>query len=169
VTPDQEIQFRKLLSSLTPSTKAFARSLLRNNRYQSLYEDFAQAALLKAWENRDRFTPASNLKGWMFKVIRNAVVSHHRHHRRETLNEDVVRWQPDEISNPERALAVKEAYDRLNRLAEEHRCVLIEYAWHGFAYGEIARRHSVPTGTIKSRIFRARNLLAAMTDLGTTV
>lgn len=164
MTHDQEIQFRKLLSSLAPGTMAYARSLLRNNQYRSLYEDFAQTALLKAWENRNRFAPASNLKAWMFKVIRNAVVSHHRHHCREVLSECFDPRQPDETCNPERASVVREAYEHLNRLANGHRQVLIDCAWHGLAYREIACRYKVPIGTIRSRISRARSALVAMGD-----
>lgn len=165
MTHDQEIQFRKSLSSLVPNATAFARSLLRkNDRYQSLYEDLAQAALLKAWENRDRIIPGSNLKAWLFTVIRNSIVTWHRRHWRETLVESGDAERPDDKANPERAFAVRQAFDRLDLLTDEHRQVLIDSAWHGFAYREMASRHRVPTGTIKSRISRARKALSRIVD-----
>ena len=164
-THDQEIQFGKSLSSLVLNAKAFARSLLRKNyRYQWLHEDLAQAALLKAWENRDRIIPGSNLKAWLFTVIRNSIVTYHRRHWRETLVESGDPDQRDNTANPERAFAVRQAFDHLDLLTAEHRQVLIDSAWHGFAYKEMAGRHGVPTGTIKSRISRARKALSRMVD-----
>lgn len=166
MTHDQELQFAKALTKLMPVAKSYSRSLLGiNHRYRSLCEDFAQQAFLRAWEKRDQFAPGSNMNAWVFTILRNLIISHHRHCWREFLTDNV--WNDDFVDrtqDPEKALCAKQSCDRLKFLSDQHRQALIDIGWHGLAYSEAAEVHQVPLGTMKSRVARARDLLAEITD-----
>jgi len=119
--------------------------------------------MLKAWEHRDHFAPGTNLKAWLFTILRNTIVSHHRRHWRELVSDRAADPQTaDETANPERAMAARESLKRLDLLKKEHQEVLTDVAWHGLSYGQAAKRHGVPAGTIKSRVARAREVLAEL-------
>lgn len=162
MTHGQEIQFSKSLTELLPQAKTFARSLVGYGRpYSSLYEDFAQDALMKAWQHRHDLTPDCNLKAWLFAVIRNTIISHHRRQWREVVTENAIeRHAKDETANPEHAVVVKDIYRKFDLLSETHRQALVEIAWAGLSYGEAAELRGIAVGTMKSRVSRARQLLA---------
>lgn len=164
MTHDDELKFSKSLTQLLPNAKAFAGSLLGHGRpYSSLYEDFAQDALMKAWQHRHRLMPDSNLKAWLFAVIRNTIVSHHRRHWREVITENAVNQHTqDDIANPEQAAIVKDVYRKFDLLPEIHRQALLEIAWAGLSYGEAAELRGIALGTMKSRVSRAREVLSTI-------
>lgn len=148
-----------------PPAKGYARKLLgARHHYHSLYEDFAQTAMLKAWEHRHSFVPGTNLKAWLYAILRNTISSHHRRHWRE-----VVTDQPgdeslsDGSANPEQAVAAKQTIDRIQLLTQRHRDALIDIGWHGLSYVQSAKLRKVPAGTTKSRVARARQTLTQLT------
>jgi RNA polymerase sigma-70 factor, ECF subfamily len=164
VTHDQELQFSKSLTALMPHTKGYARKLLgAGHGYQSLYEDFAQTAMLKAWENRHSFVPGTNLKAWLYTILRNSFISHHRRYWREVVTEE-----PGDLSlsdgsaNPEHAVAAKQTIDHIQLLTQRHKDALIDIGWHGLSYAQSAKLRKVPVGTIKSRVARARQTLSQL-------
>lgn len=88
MTRDQELQFCKSLTALLPYSRGYARKLLgARHQYQSLYEDFVQTAMLKAWEKRYSFSSGTNLKAWLFAILRNTITSHHRRYWREVVTD----------------------------------------------------------------------------------
>lgn len=164
MTHDQELQFSKSLTALLPSAKGYARSLLgARSQYQSLYEDFAQTAMLKAWEHRHSFVPGTNQKAWLFAILRNTVTTHHRRHWREVVTDTADQHLPDGNANPERAVAAKQTIERIQLLTQRHQEALSDIGWHGLSYEQAAKRRHVPAGTIKSRVARAREMLTQLT------
>lgn len=164
MTHDQELQFSSSLTALLPYTKGYARTLLGHRQHHhSLYEDFAQTAVLKAWENRHRFVPGSNLKAWLFAILRNTVISHHRRHWREVVTDRAANPNvPDETANPERSAEISKAFDRFALLKEDQQQLLMDLAWHGRSYSQTAKARAIAAGTVKSRVARARRLLTAL-------
>lgn len=164
MTYDQELQFSKSLTALLPYTRGYARKLLgARNRYRSLYEDFVQTAMLKAWENRHRFVAGTNVKAWLFAILRNTIVSHHRRYWREVVTDRASDpYQADATSDPERSLAVKQALERIRLLKPELQNILTDIAWHGQSYEEAAKVRGIATGTLKSRVSQARQLLTKL-------
>src|SRR3954463_14696775 len=67
--------FKTLLISLIPQLRAFATVLCRN---RELAEDLAQEALVKAWRAQNSFEPGSNLKAWLFTILRNEFMTNQR-------------------------------------------------------------------------------------------
>src|ERR1041385_962661 len=72
---DDDAQFKADLLDLIPFLRAFARSLCGN---QETADDLAQETLVKAWQARDMFAPGTNLKAWLFTILRNQFYSDRR-------------------------------------------------------------------------------------------
>ena len=68
-----------------PNLRAFAHSLCGDSQ---LSNDLVQETLLKAWAHKDFFVPDSNLKAWLFTILRNTYFTHYRKSQREELDED---------------------------------------------------------------------------------
>src|SRR6185295_890780 len=68
-------QFKSDLLELIPFLRAFARSLCGNH---DMADDLAQEALVKAWQARATFAPGTNLKAWLFTILRNQFYSDRR-------------------------------------------------------------------------------------------
>ena len=143
--------------------RAFAMSLTRNS---ALADDMVQDALVKAWSKIDTFEAGTNMRAWLFTILRNTYYSHHRKARREVADVD------NEMSN---ALASKPDHDgRLQmrdfntafaQLTDEQREALVLIGAGGFSYEEAAETCGVAIGTMKSRVNRARAKLAELMHL----
>ena len=141
-----------------PAMRAFAVSLTRN---ASLADDMVQDALVKAWSNLDKFQAGTNMRAWLFTILRNTYYSNRRKAKREV---------PDVDGTITASLSRKPDHDgRLNmmdfevafaKLPEEQREALVLVGASGFAYEEAAETCGVAVGTIKSRVNRGRAKLA---------
>lgn len=146
-----------------PAMRAFAISLTRN---PSTADDMVQDTLVKAWTNFDKFEPGTNMRAWLFTILRNTYYSSRRKAVREVADIDNVHTD---------GLAEKPAHDgRLQmtdfraafaKLSDEQREVLLLVGASGFSYEEAAGMCGVAVGTIKSRTNRARARLAELMHL----
>lgn len=147
-----------------PALRAFAISLTRNG---SLADDMVQDTLVKAWTNIDtKFKPGTNLRAWLFTILRNTYYSNRRKAKREV--EDVDGVFTD-------SLAVKPSHDGYLQMADfrrafvqlpdEQREALILVGASGFTYEEAAGMCDVAVGTIKSRANRGRARLSQLLHL----
>lgn len=157
-----ETEFRRQLLALVPYLRAFAQTLSRN---PDTADDLAQEALANAWHARSTFQPGTNLKAWLFVILRNIFYSAHRRKWRHT------EWDESAM---ERLLVTPGAQDdsmalvdlrrALAMLPDEQREAVILVGASGFSYSEAARICSCATGTMKSRVSRARQTLARILD-----
>lgn len=143
--------------------RAFAISLTRNT---ALADDMVQDALVKAWTKIDTFEPGSNMRAWLFTILRNTYYSHHRKARREVADVDGemsagLAQKPDHDGR----LQMSDFHAAFNQLSDEQREALILVGAGGFSYEEAAETCGVAVGTIKSRINRARQQLAQLMGL----
>jgi len=146
-----------------PALRAFALGLTRN---RALADDMIQDTVLKAWSNIDKFEPGTNMRAWLFTILRNTFYSNHRKRRREV---------PDIDNVFSDSMSVKPAHDgklqmhdfkrALDQLPDEQREALILVGASGFSYEDAAEMCGVATGTIKSRVNRARARLTELLDL----
>lgn len=152
--------FREELIDGLRSLRAFARTFHRDaNRA----EDLVQETMLKAWANRHRFKTGTNMRSWLFTILRNTYISEKRKTKREV--EDVDGVHAAKLSEQPRQhghLAMLDFRSALSHLNEEQREALILVGASGFSYEEAADIMGTTTGTVKSRVSRAR---AHMTDL----
>jgi RNA polymerase sigma-70 factor, ECF subfamily len=159
---DADAELEAGLTKLLPFLRAFARSLAGN---RELAEDLTQEALAKVWRSRRSFKPGSNLKAWLFTILRNEFYSYRRRAwRQETWDAE---WAETIPAPPEEQLWSVELSDTvgaMESLPEEQRKALMLVGVGGFSYDIAAARSSCAVGTAKSRVARARKALREMLD-----
>jgi RNA polymerase sigma-70 factor (ECF subfamily) len=154
--------FKADLLALVPFLRAFARSLC--GRHDGA-DDLAQETLVKAWQSRASFVPGTNLKAWLFTILRNQFYSDRRRAWRQ------MPWDGESAelitgSNKEQIWAadLSDTARALKALPNEQREALILVGAGGFAYEDAARISGCAVGTVKSRVARARRALVAILD-----
>ncbi|WP_209427877.1 sigma-70 family RNA polymerase sigma factor [Pararhodobacter sp. SW119] len=149
--------FRVLLPQQVPALRRRAQSLCSNPH---MAEDLVQTTLLKAWASRDSYLPGSNLRAWLFTILRNTFFSELRKHRREV--EDVDGACARALSEEPRhdhVLAMKELISAIAQLPREQRRALVLMGAYGFSQLETADACDCTLGTVKSRVSRGRTTL----------
>jgi RNA polymerase sigma-70 factor (ECF subfamily) len=155
--------FREGLVAEMPHLRAFAISLCGNIH---LADDLLQETLLKAWSNSDGFTAGTNLRAWLFTILRNTFYSAYRRRGREVQDTDGVHAGRFATPAPQHsALDLADFRTALNKLPDEQREVLIMVGASGFSYEEAAAVCGVQIGTVKSRVSRARARLTELLGL----
>lgn len=152
--------FHKDLADALPALRAFARSLVRD---ACLADDLVQETLLKAWKARDRYTPGTNLRAWLFTILRNDYYSRLRKRRREVQDADGAHAARLAVApSQEHTLALSDLAEALAALPSEQREAVVLVGAAGLSYEEAAEICGVAVGTIKSRVNRGRNRLAEL-------
>lgn len=152
----------QLVEHLGPM-RAFAMSLTRNS---ALADDMVQDALVKAWTKIDTFEPGTNLRAWLFTILRNTYYSHHRKARREVSDADgTFSAQLSQKPDHDGRLQMRDFNTAFAELNDEQREALILVGAEGFSYEEAAETCGVAVGTIKSRVNRARARLVELMGL----
>jgi RNA polymerase sigma-70 factor (ECF subfamily) len=145
------------LVALIPHMCAFARSLCRD---PTEADDIVQDALVSAWRSRDGFTPGTNLKAWLFMIVRNRFLTEKRRSWRVSqLDPTVAEETLLAVSDPDAGLELDDVRRAMLELTNEQREALILIAVAGMSYDEAALICGCPQGTIKSRVSRARESL----------
>jgi RNA polymerase sigma-70 factor (ECF subfamily) len=143
--------------------RAFAISLTRNS---ALADDMVQDALVKAWTKIDTFQPGTNLRAWLFTIVRNTYYSHHRKARREVADPDgTFSGQLSQKPDHDGRLQMRDFNTAFAELNDEQREALVLVGAEGFSYEEAAETCGVAVGTIKSRVNRARARLVELMGL----
>ncbi len=146
-----------------PALRAFAMSLTRNS---ARADDLVQDTIVKAWSNIDKFRPGSNLRAWLFTILRNTFYSDLRKRQRELPDPDGLHAaRLCEKPAHDGRLAMNDFLRAFDQLSPEHREVLVLVGASGFAYEEAAQMMGVAVGTVKSRANRARARLAELLHL----
>ena len=134
--------------------RAFAMSLTRNH---AAADDLVQDTIVKAWTNFDKFALGTNLRAWLFTILRNTFFSGRRKASREVADPDGIHAASlSVLPQHDGKLAFSEFLVAFNQLSAEHREVLILVGANGYSYEEAAAMMGVATGTAKSRANRAR-------------
>ena len=155
-------KFQSKLMSLQSNLLNFAY-ILTSNRDDAY--DLLQDTTLKALDNEDKYVDNVNFKGWVFTIMRNIFINNYRKVVRASTiidqAEDLYHLnlsQDSGFETPEGAYAAKEINEAINSFSDEYR---IPFSMHvaGYKYNEIAEEMNLPLGTVKSRIFFARQKL----------
>jgi RNA polymerase sigma-70 factor (ECF subfamily) len=146
--------WRDEVVGLIPALRAFAWSLSHNG---SDADDLVQDTLIKAWSNREKFEPGTNLRAWLFTILRNTYYTAVLRRRREVRDE--TGEYAGTLKTPatqDWSVAVRALQAALQKLPAEHREALILVGAAGLSYEEAAEICGCALGTIKSRVNRAR-------------
>ena len=146
-----------------PALRAFALSLTRNG---AAADDLVQDTVVKAWTNMDKFQAGTNLRAWLFTILRNTFYSSRRKSKREVADVDGA-FSKNLAEKPahDGHLQLNDFMQAFQKLPAEQREALILVGANGFAYEEAAEISGVAVGTIKSRANRGRAKLAELLDL----
>ena len=160
---DVDTDWRDQVVALIPALRAFAWSISRNG---SDADDLVQDTLIKAWSHRDKFETGTNLRAWLFTILRNTYYTAVVRRRREVRDEDDQHARSlTSAPTQEWGLALRALQTALDALPPEHREALILVGAAGLSYEEAAEICGCALGTIKSRVNRARNRLLKVMDL----
>ena len=147
---------------------------LRMTRNPHDAEDLVQDTFVKAFRAQDRFTPGTNMRAWLYRIMTNSYISSYRKKQRrpkEAWTDTVEDWQLAEVSSHSSTglrSAEAEALDHLpdsavkdalSELREDYRMAVYLADVEGFAYKEIAEIMDTPIGTVMSRLHRGRRQL----------
>ena len=157
---DVSPSLRSELIAAIPSLRAFAVSLCN---HPERADDLVQETLVKAWSNIHSFTEGTNMRAWLFTILRNAFYSEFRKRRHEVEDADGamaarLATLPGQVSH----MDLQDFRSALGKLPPDQREALILVGASGFSYEEAAEICGCAVGTVKSRVNRARNRLAEL-------
>jgi len=148
--------------ALVPQLHTFARSLCRDGVRA---DDLVQEALMRAFNNIQRFKPGTNLKAWLFTIVRNEHYSQLRRSKFEARGMDIeLLPEPSVPPDHDGKLELRDLNRALASLSPGQRTALILVSVSGFSYEEAAEICGCAVGTIKSRVARARETLLEMLE-----
>lgn len=157
-------EFKAEMRAALPHLRAFARNLARDAERG---DDIVQEAMLKAWAARDRFTPGTSFKAWLFVIARNIFLSEMR--RAKFHGE----YDPDAAAkilvtpaSQTDTVALGDLQRALYQLPLQQREALLLVGAGELAYEEAALICDCAVGTIKSRVSRARAALETILESG---
>lgn len=150
-------QFKKDLLSTIPSLRAFAVSLTQSS---DKADDLVQETLVKAWDKHESFQMGTNLKAWLFTILRNEFYSQMRKRGREVQDSEGIMTERLAVHPSQHGkMDLQDFRGALEQLPEDQREAIILIGASGFSYEEAAVICNCAVGTIKSRVSRARTRL----------
>jgi RNA polymerase sigma factor (sigma-70 family) len=156
------IEFNYALHSSTKTLKPFALRLTKDGEEAN---DLLQDTLMKAFINREKFTEGTNLKAWLYTIMKNTFITNYqRMVRRKTFidttdNLHFINSSDVTIKNGAiQGFALEDINGAIDKLDDVYR-VPFDMHFKGFKYHEIAERLQIPIGTVKNRIHIARKEL----------
>ena len=174
--PEQDLKNR-FTEEAMPLLDQLYGGALRMTRNPQDAEDLVQETYLKAYKAFDRFTPGTNLKAWLYRIMTNTYINTYRKKQRRPLvtSADEVTDNQLYTSSSHDSTGLESAEvealkqmpnsrisEALNSLNEDYRMVVYYADVEGLAYKEIADVMDIPLGTVMSRLHRGRKQLREM-------
>ncbi len=166
---EHEKVFEEELFPHINALKTFAYHLSYNEEDAN---DLVQETYMKAHRFIDKYIQGTNAKAWLFKILKNAYINQYRKKSKRPQQvdfEEIVSYQnsDDNAGNGYHDLRAEifenmmgdEVTIAINSLPIDFRTVVLLCDIEGFTYEEISKIIDVPIGTVRSRLFRARNML----------
>lgn len=156
------VKFQERLLALQSNMLNFAYMLTSNK--DDAY-DLLQDTTLKALDNEEKYAENTNFKGWVFTIMRNIFINNYRRATQSSVKIDTTDDlytlnlpQDSGYESPEDSYVVNEVNEAIERFSEEYK---VPFSLHlaGYRYAEIAEYMNLPVGTVKSRIYYARQKL----------
>ena len=136
-------------------------------------EDLIQETYFKAYKYYDKFEEGTNLKAWLFRIMKNSFINGYRKKQNqppesafsdiEESFENLVSEDAGHIKNPEEEILEsvldEDVQKAIDTLRDDYRMVILLVDLEGFSYKEAAEILEVPVGTVMSRLYRGRRIL----------
>ena len=156
------IEFSFHIGRVSKSLKPFAMKLTRD--YEDA-NDLLQDTLLKAFTNRDKYTEGTNLKAWLYTIMKNTFITNYQKMVRKNTFIDtsdnlhyINSLESSTDNSPACSSSLNDIENAVKSLDEAYRMPFVMY-FRGFKYHEIADKLNIPIGTVKNRIHIARKEL----------
>lgn len=153
------IEFSQKVAGLRPMLQTLTRRFT-NNTEES--HDLVQDTIMKALMYKDKFRDDTNLKGWLFTIMRNTFINSYRKNQRARTSRDTTKElyylnvaDTHTFNSPDSSYEYSDAWKKIELVKED---LLVPFKMHtsGYKYNEIADHLNIPIGTVKNRIFHAR-------------
>lgn len=153
---------RRLIVEQIPALRRYALTLTRNSTQA---DDLLQDCLERAMNKLSLWTMHTNLRAWLFTMMRNLYLNSLKGiHNSTSLDDiDILETASSAVS-PEENVYLQQVQNAMQHLRTEFREVLLLVAVEGMRYEEVARLLDIPVGTVMSRLSRARQQLLAMVE-----
>ena len=158
------LEFSFSIVKSLPALKPFAIRLTRDREDA---KDLLQETVLKAYSNREKFTEGTNLRAWLYTIMKNTFITNYqRMVRRNTFidntdNLHYINSSDNIIENlAYSSFTLKDIHQAIEQLEGTYREPFLMH-FRGFKYHEIADKLGIPIGTVKNRIHIARKELKA--------
>ena len=149
-------EFNSLVLDNSESLRPFAITLTRNHEAA---KDLCQETLYKAFAYRDKYRPDTNIRAWLYTIMRNIFINEYRRKERKKLIFNEIKHTQDHFeSSSEINVRLKEINQSIYQLPSIFKTACLLYL-QGYKYHEIADSLNEPLGTIKSRIHFAKKML----------
>jgi RNA polymerase sigma-70 factor, ECF subfamily len=150
------------------------KTAVRLTRRADDAEDLLQETYLKAYRHYASFRPGTNLKAWLFKILKNTFINHYRRRKsipsqvdfadlEETFESLLLSADAVPVRTPEDDMLFStwdgEVRDAIMALPHNYKVVVLLADVECFSYKEVAATCEIPVGTVMSRLFRGRRLL----------
>lgn len=158
------LNFHTEVKSATTVLKPHAMRLTRDSNDA---EDLIQETIVRALTNEDKFQEGTNIRAWLFTIMRNIFINDYRKKSKRNIVIDTTANMfylnaSTTISNAgERAFVMNDIRNALMKISNELRVPFMMH-YKGYKYHEIAEQLNLPLGTVKSRIFFARKELSGI-------
>jgi RNA polymerase sigma-70 factor (ECF subfamily) len=156
------VEFNQMLVNNAEFLRPFAITLTRDSEAA---KDLFQETLFRALANKDKYSVGTNIKAWLYTIMRNIFINNYRRKVKQntifdsTPNDFLINQTQSVVANnAESNLRLKDIQEAIHNLPQIFRNPFLLY-FDGFKYHEIADMLGEPLGTIKSRIHFARKLL----------
>ncbi|MBC2691446.1 MULTISPECIES: sigma-70 family RNA polymerase sigma factor [Pseudomonas] len=149
------------LRDLIPRLRRFAVSLTRNG---SSADDLVQSCLERALSSWGSKHPEGDLRAWLFAILYRQFLDAHRRSRRYARMLEFFTGRDEPQPSLERTVIAQTTLQAFDRLPTEQRALLLWVSVEGLSYKEVAEILGVPTGTVMSRLSRARQALRQLSD-----
>lgn len=132
-------------------------------------EDIEQEVYIKAWKNSDKYTECGNFKSWICTIAKNLSKDYlksakHKVDINSSSDEKTLNKLKDKKENPEQKtinkFRKKRIINAINSLKPKFKEIIIMYEINGLSYDEISKKLDIPIGTVKSRLYNAKQILA---------
>ncbi len=149
-------EFNSLVLNNSEGLKPFAITLTRDHEAAN---DLCQETLYKAFAYREKYQSGTNIRAWMYTIMRNIFINEYRRNgRKKLVMETIQHTQNHFVHSSEINLRLKEIHEAIHHLPAIFKTACQLYL-EGYKYHEIAFTLNEPLGTIKSRIHFAKKIL----------
>ena len=160
------MDFKEIIKTNKENVKNIIRMITKEEN-----EDLKQEVYLKVWKNSEKYKEKGSFKGWITTIAKNVSKDYlksavNRHESLLAEEDKTFENIRDKKSGPELKLVRNDRQQRIlkaiNKLKPKFREVIVYCEIYGYTYEDCAKRLKCPVGTIKSRIYNAKKILAEM-------